>query len=109
MAYCHDKAVPHSEFLSRWSPEDRAKVFAYSAERSCFCQMCGTAPWQWAENRFAFEATREVCYGCQQKDVLRDDDAKMPPGASVVLISQAEGQRRRYAELERIRLREERS
>lgn len=101
MSYCHDKAIPHSEFLERWSEDDRAKVFAYIAEHAAICQMCGTAPWQWAEDKYAFEPVVEVCHGCQKKDILRDDDQKLPAGASIVLIDKDEAKRRRQAEEDR--------
>lgn len=101
MSYCHDKAIPHSEFLRRWSPEDRAKVFAYTAEHAEVCQLCGTAPWQWVDSRFAFDPVVEVCHGCERKDVSRDDTSQLPPGASIVLIPAAEAKRRRYLEAER--------
>ncbi len=109
MSYCTDKGIPHSVFLARWTPEDRAKVIAYVAEHAEACQMCGTSPWQWEEDRFAFEPVVEVCKGCQQKDIKRDDDEKLPAGASIVLIPKAEAKRRREAEAERERRRKERA
>ena len=68
-------------------------------ERSERCSMCGTAPWEWEEDRYAFEAARETCVGCQQKDLLRDDTEKAPAGSSVVLIPKkvARENRRREA------------
>lgn len=101
MAYCYDRGIPHSEFLRRWSPEDRAKVAAYMTEHASVCQMCGTSPYQWEEDRYAFEPVVEVCHGCEKKDILRDDDAKLPPGASIVLIPKDEAKLRRDAEAER--------
>lgn len=103
MAFCHERGIPHSEFLRKWSDEDRAKLFAYVAHKAEFCQMCGTAPWQWEENPYAFEPLLEVCHGCEKKDVAREDGVKLPPGASMVLVPQEEARRRRYAQLEAAR------
>lgn len=76
-------------------------------EKAEFCQMCGTAPWQWEEDRFSFEPVLEVCHGCEKKDILRDDDAKLPPGASIVLIPKDEAKRRRDQQVEAERRRKE--
>ena len=32
--------------------------------------MCGTAPWEWEENKFAFTAVDEFCQGCYQKSIF---------------------------------------
>lgn len=93
MAYCHDQAIPHSRFLEEWSEEDRSKLFAYIMEKAERCQMCGTAPWEWEENKFAYVPVHQVCLGCQKKDVLRDDDEKPPAGSSIVLIPGSEAER----------------
>lgn len=85
MSYCHEKAIPHSEFLD-WDPEDRAKVVAYILENSLRCQMCGTAPWEWEENKYAFTAVDEFCQGCYQKSVFGDTQGSSLPGTNVRLI-----------------------
>ena len=48
--------------------------------------MCGTAEWEWTEDRFAYTAVRHTCFGCQQKELLRDDDMQPMPGTSIVLL-----------------------
>lgn len=98
MGYCVDHGVPHSEYLDRWTLEDRAKVVAVLMERAERCQMCGTAPWEWDEDKYAYEPAREVCFGCQKKDLLRDDQEKSPAGSSVVLIPKAVAKARREQE-----------
>jgi hypothetical protein len=85
MSYCFEQAIPHSKFLE-WDPEDRAKVLAYSMERAARCAQCGTAPWEWEENRFAYTAVEEFCNGCYQKSVFSDTQSKPLPGTNVKLI-----------------------
>lgn len=70
-------------------------------EKAERCQMCGTAAWEWEEDRYAYEPAREVCIGCQKKDLLRDDHEKPPPGSSVVLIPKKVAAARRRAEREK--------
>lgn len=87
MAYCYEKAIPHSFFLGGehvWTQDDREKAMAFAIERSERCTMCGTASWEWEADRYAFEPMVEICIGCRMKDLMRDD-AK-DPGASIVLV-----------------------
>lgn len=85
MSYCHEKAIPHSEFLE-WEPEDRAKVLAFSLESSMRCSMCGTASWEWEESKFAYTAMDEFCQGCYQKSVYTDQQGSSLPGTNVKLV-----------------------
>lgn len=85
MAYCYEHAIPHSEYLE-WDPEDRAKVMAFSMESSQRCQMCGTAPWEWEQNKFAFTAMDEFCQGCYQKSIFGDTQGSSLPGTNVKLV-----------------------
>ena len=85
MSYCHEHAIPHSKFL-RWDPEDRAKTLAFSLESSARCTMCGTASWEWEENKFAFTAVDEFCQGCYQKSIFGDTQGSSLPGTNVRLI-----------------------
>lgn len=86
MGYCHEKGIPHSVFLE-WDPEDRAKVIAYTLEQNSRCSMCGTADWEWEQNRFAYTAMDEFCQGCYQKSVFSDQESnKSLPGTSVKLV-----------------------
>jgi hypothetical protein len=85
MSYCHDRGIPHSKFLE-WEPEDRAKVLAYTLEYAGRCQLCGTAGWEWEENKFAFTAVEEFCQGCYQKQVFSDQQGSSLPGTNVKLI-----------------------
>ncbi len=44
-------------------------------EKGLHCVLCGTANWQWEENRFAYEAVETTCRGCYVKEtVSRDSD-----------------------------------
>lgn len=85
MTYCYEHAIPHSKFL-KWDPEDRAKTLAYAMESSLRCNMCGTAPWEWEENKFAFTAMDEFCQGCYQKAIFSDTQGSSLPGTNVKLI-----------------------
>jgi hypothetical protein len=85
MSYCHEHGIPHSKFL-KWDAEDRAKTLAYSLESALRCQMCGTAPWEWDENKFAFTAVDEFCHGCYQKSIYSDTQSSSLPGTNVRLI-----------------------
>jgi hypothetical protein len=71
MSYCSEHGIPHSKYL-KWDPEDRAKLIAYLLENSERCGMCGTAPWEWKESKFAFTAVDEFCQGCYQKAIFGD-------------------------------------
>jgi hypothetical protein len=83
MSWCTDHGLPHSEFLS-WSNEDRAKTVAYLLESNERCQMCGTAPWEWDEDRNAYEPTVKQCWGCYVREGA-DHDTHSLPGSRVVL------------------------
>lgn len=85
MGYCYEKGIPHSTFLE-WDPEDRAKVLAYAMEQSSRCVSCGTAAWEWAENRFAYTPLDEHCPGCYQKSVFQESMGSSMPGTSVKLV-----------------------
>lgn len=93
MSYCFDHALPHSRFLDEWDVEDREKLMAFMVEKSERCQMCGTAPWEWEEDRFAYEPLIEVCQGCQAKDMMRED--VKGAGSSVILVPKAQAERKR--------------
>lgn len=85
MSFCNEKGIPHSVFLE-WKPEDRAKALAFIMESSLRCSQCGTAPWEWEQNRFAYAAVEEFCQGCYQKSVFNDQEAKSLPGTNVKLV-----------------------
>ena len=71
MSYCFEHGIPHSKFL-KWDAEDRAKTLAFAMELSARCTMCGTASWEWEENKFAFTAVDEFCQGCYQKAMFSE-------------------------------------
>jgi len=85
MSYCFEHGIPHSKFLS-WDAEDRAKTMAYALESAQRCSMCGTAPWEWEENKFAYTAMDEFCRGCYQKSVFSDTQGSSLPGTNVKLV-----------------------
>lgn len=83
MALCSKYRIRHSEFLE-WDEVDRGKALAFAIEEGLRCQMCGTADWEWDENKHAYEPIAKLCHGCYLKDTA-SDDSKNLPGTSVVL------------------------
>ena len=81
---CNEWGIPHSEFLS-WDPEDKAKALAFSLEKSSRCEMCGTAEWEWEENRYAYEPVEHFCMGCYLKHMAGEDGGSMP-GTTITLL-----------------------
>jgi len=95
MRWCSDQGIPHSQLLA-WDPEDRSKLHAYLTESSAQCQLCGTAPWEWEEDPFAYEAMVVMCHGCAIKEMSKDD-AEDQPGTRVSLVPKAIAQAAREA------------
>ena len=38
--------------------------------------MCGTADWEWQQDRFAYEPVEKFCHGCYLKAAADDPDPK---------------------------------
>jgi hypothetical protein len=72
--------------LEQWSGEDRSKVVAYLMEQAIRCDMCGTAPWEWEENKFAYEAIDHFCKGCYLKSIFSTSESESLAGTNVQLI-----------------------
>lgn len=78
-------------------------------EKSERCDMCGTASWEWEENRFAYEAVDHFCQGCYLKSVYSDQESTSLPGTNVVLVpvtSQRRAERQVAEERRRALMRE---
>jgi hypothetical protein len=99
MAFCNQHGIAHSAFLD-WDYLDRVKAIAYEAEKAERCQMCGSAPWEWEADRYAYEAVAMYCPGCYLTDLAAKDE-ETRPGVTYRLAAtsgeQAE-KRRRVAE-----------
>jgi hypothetical protein len=67
-----------------WDAEDRAKALAFIFEKADRCQMCGTSPWEWEENKYAYEPVLRTCMGCYYKEISREDQ-DIGPGVRVML------------------------
>lgn len=61
---------------------------AYLLESGAKCQQCGTADWEWEEDRFAYEPVSLQCHGCYLKAVAHDDASDVP-GTRVALVPKA--------------------
>lgn len=86
MSYCGPHGIPHSEFLN-WSDQDKGKALAWMVEDRQRCDMCGTAQWEWEENRHAYHAREEICPGCERKEYANSDEGgKRHPGKYTVLV-----------------------
>ena len=96
MSFCNDNGIPHSEFLG-WDKDDRDKVLAALMEKSLFCSLCGTAEWEWDENRHAYQPVEHFCMGCYMKESASEDAGKMK-GTSVELVPTTEELLRRQQE-----------
>ena len=84
MGWCVDHGLPHSA-LYEWDPEDRAKLHAYLLEDSLRCTMCGTAQWEWDENRRAYHPVERFCPGCYAKAMQAEDNDSLK-GTTVELV-----------------------
>lgn len=81
MSVCFSYQIRHDEFLE-WPAEERAKALAYKTEESLTCSMCGTAEWEWEEDRFAYEPMEKICRGCELKDLVSTEHR---PGKFTIL------------------------
>jgi hypothetical protein len=68
-----------------WDSDDREKAIAYNMEKNSRCQMCGTAPWEWDEDKRAYEPVEDICWGCYYKDIAQEESGKGLPGTSINL------------------------
>lgn len=85
MQFCTEVGLPHSKFLE-WSVEDRMKTVAFLLEKADRCALCGTAQWEWEENKRAYQPVEHHCPGCYLKHVAGEEQAMMP-GTTIRLVS----------------------
>ena len=100
VGYCFDHGIPHSEYLERWTAEDRSMMMAYALEKGAQCPTCGTAPHEWAEDPDAYVAINMNCPGCMRRELMVEDDTPKPKGTAVRLVPRATAERL-AAEMER--------
>lgn len=108
MSVCSQFGISHSSFLT-WEPEDRAKALAFEIAKNERCTLCGTAPWEWEEDKFAYEAADHFCQGCYKKNVASEGQGRLP-GTTVELIRvtpQVRAQQQLLAERRRSRQKQE--
>lgn len=93
MNYCAPLGIPLSEFLN-WHPDDQQAALAWQADRNSRCSHCGTADWEWEENRDAYVAKVKVCRGCHRRASEEKNQRKTAeemPGLQVYLERQEVG------------------
>lgn len=102
MRFCNDNGIPHSEFL-RWDAVDRAKQIAYMMEEGTRCSLCGTADWEWEENKRAYLPIEHFCRGCYIEKSYSEDQ-ELLPGTTVrlakssdALVGKLEEKRKRFS------------
>lgn len=86
--YAVEHGIPWSEFLRRWSWEDRSIVVAVQLERAAHCTSCGLTEKQWHDDPGAFVPMQVVCPWCALKDRVRSDGdtSASIPGASIKML-----------------------
>lgn len=102
LSYCVEKGIPHDKFLD-WDPSSRAKTLAYLMEQAERCQLCGTAPWEWKENQYAYDAEETFCKGCYVKEVSSEGEKRMP-GTRIELVPVTRELRDRQAHTHQMRM-----
>lgn len=83
MRFCNEHGMPHSQFLD-WNPDDQAKALAMMFDDAQRCQLCGTADWEWEQDRHAYEPVLKTCLGCYYKEISREGQ-EIGPGVTVAL------------------------
>ena len=68
-----------------WPEEDRAKALAFAIEKNNKCGLCGTAEWEWEEDKRAYTPVESLCMGCYLKSQLEDESGHQP-GTTIKLI-----------------------
>jgi len=78
---------------------------AFVIEKGMRCTMCGTASWEWEQNRYAYEPTTKVCRGCEIRESVSDQTPKHP-GLTVELAPTVglEAAKRQMAQQKRMRV-----
>lgn len=63
-------------------------------EKASACSMCGTSPWEWAEDMDAYVAVNMTCNGCMRREIMQaDSDTPNSKGTSVRLIPRVTAER----------------
>ena len=83
MTWCKQAGIPHSEFKS-WDVEDQSKALAFLIEENAKCGMCGTAEWEWEEDKRAYAPMENFCMCCYIKTVF-GEDGNTAPGTTIRL------------------------
>lgn len=64
--------------------------------------MCGTAPWEWEDDKYAYETEDRFCMGCYLKEVASGDRKRLP-GTTVELVKLTKTQKAKRLIAERHR------
>ncbi len=84
MGLCNEWGIPHSEFME-WQPDDRSKALAYAIEKGLKCGLCGTADWEWEEDKRSYTPIEHFCLGCYYKGQI-EEEAGHQKGTTVQLV-----------------------
>ena len=57
---------------------------AFVLEKNQRCDLCGTAEWEWEEDKRAYAPVEHFCMGCYLKTV-QGEDTSPPPGTTIQL------------------------
>ena len=68
-----------------WSAEDRSKALAFAIEKNSKCGLCGTAEWEWEEDKRSYSPVEHFCLGCYLKSQLEDESGSQP-GTTIRLV-----------------------
>lgn len=96
MAYCGPRGIPLSRFL-QWPVDDQVAALGWLAEDRLRCPHCGTAEWEWEEDRDFAHAEARVCPGCNAIGLERkawEKSAEFMPGLSIRLVTKEVGDAR---------------
>ena len=58
---------------------------AFVTIKSERCDLCGTAEYEWDENRRAYEPVEKFCMGCYMKAGAEENETYLP-GSSITLV-----------------------
>lgn len=65
---------------------------AVALERSERCQSCGTAEWEWEQDRNAYTPIIHQCFGCMLREIMMDDPNPKAKGTTIRLVTRRQAE-----------------